>query len=347
MKHHFPVVQQVTFFAAILAGIALFIYIISEFIQPIFWAAVFAIVFYPLHLRILHFFRGRQTVSALLSLVIILLVVFIPAGLLGTLLASEARDAYTYTQNNPEAFAWYAHAIQDALVSFGIQADDIAPRLKEYGEGILSFVTGQALSIGKATLATVVKTIIMLYLLFFLLRDGERLLAYVRFFLPLGDIRERHLMHTFTSITRALFKGTVVVAIAQGFIGGILFAIAGVPNPLLFTAVMTILACIPGIGPTLIWLPVGIIQLLMGNTFGGLVILIGGFGIISVIDNVLRPLLVGKETSLPDPIIMISILGGLATFGVAGVIIGPVSAGLSVVLIGMFAEEYREELHIN
>lgn len=347
MKHNFPVVQHVTFFAAIIGGITLFLYIISSFLQSIFWASVLAIVFYPVYLKIKHMYGGKETLASISTLLIILLVVCLPAGLIGTLLASEARDTYSYVRANPEALKGYATQIQSTLATFGVPADDMSERIHEYGETALQYVADQAVSIGKATLQTTVKVIIMLYMLFFLLRDGERLLAYIRFFLPLGSKREHQLMHTFTSITRALFKGTVFVALVQGSIGGLLFFIAGVPSPLLWMAVMTVLACIPGIGPTLVWLPIGLIEIIIGNTFGGLVILIGGFGVISVIDNVLRPLLVGKETALPDPIIMISILGGLATFGVAGVIIGPVSAGLAIALVGMFADEYREELQAN
>jgi predicted PurR-regulated permease PerM len=185
---------------------------------------------------------------------------------------------------------------------------------------------------------------LMLYVLFFLLKDGERLGIYLMKIFPLGNEKEKMLFHSFTSTTRAMIKGTVVVSLIQGLIGAILFFIAGVPSPILWGTLMALLALIPAIGPGLAWIPVGIILLLSGDILGAIIVLGGGAGIISLVDNILRPILVGRDTEMPDALILLSIFGGLATFGLAGIVIGPVIAALFISIWNLFSHEYEVEL---
>ena len=166
----------------------------------------------------------------------------------------------------------------------------------------------------------------MLYLLFFFLRDGTRLLEGLVRALPLGDERERHLLGRFAEVSRATIKGTVVVGIVQGAIGGVAFAIIGLGAPVLWGVVMALLSILPAVGPSLVWLPAAIILLVNGEIVGGIALLAVGLLVIGFIDNLLRPILVGRDTRMPDYLILLSTLGGLAGFGLAGIIIGPIIA---------------------
>lgn len=351
-KHPFGVLHHTFFFGLLFAGLALFGYIVSPFIVPLFWAVVFAIILHPLQEKIKHLshtylhtrMRVSNTLASLLTLLIFLCCVIAPLGTLGTVVAEEAVNVYTVLTHDSSVIDRITTLATAQLDHFNIDPVDAKESLVTYGKSAASWLSSQAFQFGTATLVTLVKTIVMLYLLFFLLRDGTRLMRFVQYMLPIGKDREDTLFTTFTSITRSIFKGTVVVALVQGIIGGLLFAIAGVPHFLLATSVMTLLACIPGVGPALVWLPAGIALIALGNTSGGFLILIGGGLIISLVDNLLRPLLVGRETRLPDPVIFISILGGIATFGIPGVILGPVAAGLCLALLQMFSDEYGAEL---
>jgi predicted PurR-regulated permease PerM len=348
----FPFIHHIFFFGLLLGGLFLFGTVINPFLAPLFWATIFAIILYPLQevikslaRRVLHTsYTLSTTLASLLTILIFLGFVIVPLGTLATIIADQAVSVYTSISNDDTAMQRVTNTLTSQLDHVGISPEEARAALTTYGKSAATWVSGQALSVGTATLVTAVKLVIMLYLLFFLLRDGTRVMSYVRYLLPLGSAREDTLFHTFTSITRSIFKGTLVVAILQGLIGLVLFLIAGVPHALLAAGVMTLLACIPGIGPALVWLPVGLVLFFTGDVFGGLVILLGGAIVISLVDNILRPLLVGRETSLPDPIIFISILGGIATFGIAGVLIGPISAGLCLSLLQMFSDEYGEEL---
>lgn len=347
MKHSFATVQQTLFFASVIVGCLLFGSIILPFILPIFWAIVIAIVSYPLYTRILHYVRGSESTASALTILAVVLCIGIPVTVIGSLLAREAIDTYYWLAEHPEAINEKTVLLEDTLISWGLPAEDLTTTLRGYSATVTEWVANEALSVGKATGMTMLKVILTLYLLFYMLRDGKRIVRFFEYIMPLGNQRERHLFHTFSSITRAIMKGTIVTALLQGIIGGILLWVGGSSSVLLLAALMTILACIPGVGPTLIWLPAGIFQLVTGNIFGGLIILIGGFGIISMIDNVVRPILVGRDTALPDALILVSILGGLVTYGIPGLIIGPVAAGLALALLEMFASEYSKELEQN
>ena len=180
----------------------------------------------------------------------------------------------------------------------------------------------------------------MLYLLFFFLRDCDQLLRSIARALPLGDARERALFERFTAVTRATLKGTLVVGTVQGTLGGIFFALLGLDAPAFWGVMMVACSLIPIIGPTAVWLPTAIILLATGSVAKGIILLIlGTFGI-ALVDNFLRPLLVGRETRIPDFVVLLSTLGGLTLFGLSGFVAGPAIAGLFITVWDMFAREY-------
>jgi predicted PurR-regulated permease PerM len=187
----------------------------------------------------------------------------------------------------------------------------------------------------------------MIYTLFFFLKDGKRMLTRLMHLCPLGDVYEEMLYQRFTSTARATLKGTIIIGTIQGTLGGILFAITGIEGALIWGILMILLSLIPGIGSAIIWLPAGIIMLGLGNIWQGVTILAVGMFVISLIDNILRPALVGKDTQMHPILILFSTLGGIAFFGISGFIIGPVITALFLAVVSIYEHYYKRELQDN
>jgi predicted PurR-regulated permease PerM len=183
---------------------------------------------------------------------------------------------------------------------------------------------------------------IMLYLLYFFMRDGTRILEGLVRALPLGDERERHLLNRFAEVSRATIKGTLVVGLVQGFIGGVLFAMLGIGAPVLWGVVMALLSIIPAVGPAVVWLPAAVILIVQGSILQGIVLIVAGSLVVGLVDNLLRPILVGRDTKMPDYLILLSTLGGLTAFGIAGIVIGPIIAAFFLSVWEMAEEEYAD-----
>ena len=182
----------------------------------------------------------------------------------------------------------------------------------------------------------------MLYLAFFLLRDGDAMVAMLIRALPLGDEREKLLFAKFAEVTRATIKGNLVVAITQGALGGLIFWWLGIPGAFLWGVVMAVLSLIPAVGAGLIWLPVAVYLYAVGDVISATVLLLYGIFVIGLVDNILRPILVGRDTKLPDYVVLFSTLGGLAMFGITGFALGPLLAALFVAFWGIFIREFNE-----
>jgi predicted PurR-regulated permease PerM len=177
----------------------------------------------------------------------------------------------------------------------------------------------------------------MLYLLFFLLRDGNLLFERLRLAVPLSPEHKRHLFSKFTTVVRATVKGNIAVAALQGALGGVIFAFLGIPGAVLWGTVMAFLSLLPAIGAGLIWGPVAIYFLLTGALWEGTVLIVFGIFVIGLVDNILRPILVGADTQIPDYMVLISTLGGMVLFGITGFVIGPVIAALFIAAWDLFS----------
>jgi predicted PurR-regulated permease PerM len=201
------------------------------------------------------------------------------------------------------------------------------------------YIAAQALAIGQNTLGLIVSFFVMLYLLFFLLRDGDELARRIRDAAPLQNALQNALFRRFAAVIRATVKGSIVVALVQGALGGVIFWLLGIQGPLLWGAVMAVLSLLPAIGSGLVWLPVSLYLLATGAIWKGIVLIAFGALVISMVDNVLRPILVGGETKIPDYLVLIATLGGITIFGVNGLIIGPVIAAMFLAAWDLFSEQ--------
>ena len=177
----------------------------------------------------------------------------------------------------------------------------------------------------------------MLYLLFFLLRDGTQLSQRLKDSIPLRTEQKRALFSKFTIVIRAMFKGTILVAALQGMLGGIIFWFLGIPAAVLWGVVMAFLSLLPVVGSALIWLPVALYLLATGAVWQGFTLIAYGALVIGLVDNLLRPTLIGMDTKLPDYIVLISTLGGIAIFGLNGLVLGPVIAAMFIATWDIFS----------
>jgi predicted PurR-regulated permease PerM len=208
--------------------------------------------------------------------------------------------------------------------------DGLRDKITKWATQGSQFLAGQAFSFGQGTFEFLVSFGIMLYLLFFFLREGAEVARKVRQAVPLPEQQKRRLQLKFNRVVRATVKGNLLVAITQGALGGFIFWVLDIPSALLWAVLMAFLSLLPAVGAGIVWAPVAAYFLLTGATWQGMVLTAFGVLVIGLVDNLLRPILVGKDTRMPDYLMLVSTLGGLAVFGLNGFVIGPLIAALFV-----------------
>ena len=318
---------------------AAFVWILLPLYGTILWAAIIALLFAPLYRRLLPRCRQHATLAALLTLLAALLVVVLPLALVAGAMAREATGLYQRLQSGELNPVLYLRGVFDALPGGVttlldraglIDFDTLQRRLVAALSQASQFIAAQALGIGQNTFEWVASLFIALYLAFFLIRDGRALVLSLRRAVPLTPVHAQELLDKFSTVIRATVKGNLLVAVIQGALGGLAFWFLDVRAALLWAVLMAFLSLLPAIGAALVWLPVALGLLLTGALWQGLALVAWGVLVIGLIDNLLRPVLVGKDTQLPDCLVMISTLGGMAVFGLNGFVLGPVIAAMFV-----------------
>jgi len=346
MRH--TTVQYIFFLMLVLFVTLAFIGLIQDFLLPLFWATTLAIVFYPVCRWMQSRLGTRSSVAALLTLGVILVAVILPLSLLGVAVVQEAATLYKRLETGEisvqeplqmleRLLSW----VTQYLNRWGIETQNLMQNLAGATVTVSRFMGTQALSLGQNALRLSVMFALMLYILFFFLRDGPQIIAAILHALPLGDRRKHRLFGQFVTVSRATLKGTLVVALVQGLLGGILFAIVGINAAVLWGALMAVLSLLPALGSALIWVPAAGILLATGHLVKALIVLGAGVLVIGLVDNLLRPLLIGQDTRMPDYLVLISSLGGLTVFGASGLVIGPILAAMFLAIWDMFAQEHR------
>jgi predicted PurR-regulated permease PerM len=322
--------------AVVTAG---FVWILLPFYGAILWASIIALLFAPLYRGLLPRCRQHATPAALLTLLAALVVVVLPLALITGALAREATGLYQRLQSGQFAPMHYLRGVFDALPLSAtalldraglINFDTLQQRLVTLMSEGSQFIASQALGFGQNTFELVVSLGIALYLAFFLIRDGQTLVQGLRRAIPLAPVHAQELLDKFSTVIRATVKGNLLVAMIQGALGGLAFWFLDVRAALLWAVLMAFLSLLPAVGAALVWAPVALWFLLTGAVWQGLMLVAWGMLVIGLIDNLLRPVLVGKDTQLPDYLVMISTLGGMAVFGLNGFVLGPVIAAMFV-----------------
>lgn len=355
--------HQASFLLILAVVTMLMVVIVYPFAQPLLWAALAAIMFQPLYRTILRRVRGRRNAAAGLSLLVIFFVVMVPAAWIGSLVVEQALVLVDTLQKQPPDLAALFDSVYTSLPGIAREAVDRSgwaditmaqTRIQNLVTESAGMIASQAVSIGSGALSFFLSFSVALYVMFFLLRDGERIGRTVLCAVPVQRSIADRLAERFLGIVRATIKGTGIVALVQGALGWIALMIAGVPSSLLFGVLMTIFALIPVIGAGAVWLPAGLWLLATGATWQGIFVLVTGFFIISSADNVLRPILVGRDTGIPDWIILITTLGGISLVGFSGIVLGPLVAGLFLASWSILREQReadeetkRETIHVD
>ncbi|NOV22710.1 AI-2E family transporter [Cupriavidus necator] len=329
-----------------------FIWILLPFYSAILWGTILAILFHPMNRRLTVRFGNRENLAALTTLLVCVLMAIVPVFLMIATLAQEVALAYQQIKTGKWDFGQYfrtaVQALPDSVETWLNQMGlaDVAGLQAKLTEGagrISQFMAAQAVTIGQNTLQFAVGLGIMLYLVFFLLRDGTAISNRIRKALPLNDAHTRRLVGRFTTVVRATVKGNVVVAAVQGILGGLAFLLLGINGALLWGTLMAFLSLLPAIGAALVWGPAAVYFLLAGPAWKGIALIVIGTLVIGVVDNLLRPVLVGKDTKLPDWVVLISTLGGMSVFGINGFVIGPLIAALFISCWDMSVIEDRDQ----
>ena len=325
-----------------------FAWILWPFSGAILWGITLAIIFSRINSRLRERMQGRRTLAALATLALILFIVIIPVAVVVVLLIQQAVGLYTRLQSGELNVGEYVQRIVDALPDWASRLierfvpSDMATlqeRIAGVLTGVLRFLGNQALNLGQSTLAFVLGTFVMLYLLFFLLRDGDTIARRLGRSVPLRPEIRSGLARRFTAVVRATVKGSVVISAVQGALGGLMLWILGIPAAVLWGALMALFALLPAVGPAVVWIPFAVYLLATGAVWQGIALTLFGIVVIGLVDNILRPMLVGRDTRMPDYLVLISTLGGIAVFGINGFIIGPVIAAMFMVAWEMFSDD--------
>ncbi len=335
----------------LLIGITLlFLALIKPFLQAVFIAALFAALFSPLYRRFLSIIGERPGLASALTLLTIILFVMVPLSLLLGAVTSQALDiadtAVPWVRQQLATPGLITETLEGLPFYDFIQPyrDEALSRLGDLA-GLISGWTVNALqSITFGTFNVLLSVMIVLYTLFFFLIDGDRLLFYMLYYLPLNDEDETKLLQRFTSVTRATLKGTAVIGFLQGALAGLALYFAGIPSSLFWAVAMMVLSVVPGVGTALIWIPAVIYLIVGGNLVEAVAVGVFCVVVVGTVDNLLRPKLVGNDTQLHELLIFFSTLGGLLMFGFMGFVIGPIIAALFVTLWELYGHEFKDWL---
>ncbi len=338
-------------FLLLLTAVTLaFAWVLYPFYGAVLWAVVVAVLFAPVYRRLLQSMQGRPSLAAALTVLIIIAMVILPLTMIAASLAQEASSLFAKIQSGEYDFGSYLQRIFDALPAWAtgllerLNVADFSTLREKLASGLMKggqVLAPQALSIGMNTFDFVIRLGIMLYLLFFLLRDGRARAERISEAIPLRDEQKAALFTRFADVVRATVKGGILVAMAQGTLGGIAFWFLGIHAALLWAVLMAFLSLIPAIGSALVWAPVAIYFLATGAIWQGVGLIVYGVLVIGLVDNLLRPYLVGKGSKLPDYIVLISTLGGIEAFGLNGFVIGPLIAAMFMVSWEIFSASRR------
>jgi predicted PurR-regulated permease PerM len=334
-------------FLLLLAGVTLaFAWVLAPFYGSVLWAIVAAVIFAPLQRRLEQSMRGYRGLAAAVTVLIIVAMVILPLAVVAASLVQEASGLAGKIQSGEYDFGNYLQKIFDVLPGWAtgllerFNLSDFSGIRENLASGLIKggqALAPQALSLGVNTFDFMVGLAIMLYLVFFLLRDGGMLAERIKQAIPLQGDQKAAFFTRFADVVRATVKGGILVAIAQGTLGGVAFWFLGIHAALLWAALMAFLSLLPAIGAGLVWMPVAIYFLTTGAIWQGIGLILYGVLVIGLVDNLLRPFLVGKDAKLPDYVVLISTLGGIKAFGLNGFVIGPLIAAMFMVSWEIFS----------
>jgi len=328
----------------------IFTVMIKGYLMTLLLAGIFSSLSQPIYKSILKRTGQHYSLTSALTLLIILLIVIIPLTIILSIVFVQA------VQVGQAAGPW----IQQTLAQPGLMLSKlkdlpfydylvtyqgtIMTKLGELISSISSLLVNGISQFTASTVHAVFLFFILLYAMFFFIRDGEKLINIILYYLPLEDGPERKLLDHFSSVSRATLKGTFLIGLIQGTLAALGFGLAGISAVVFWGLIMTVLSIIPLIGTSLVWIPAVIYLVLSGHPVKAVILGLYCALVVGSIDNILRPILVGKDTKMHELFILLGTLGGIALFGIWGVLIGPVIAALFVSIWDLYGRTFAEYL---
>ncbi|PLY11535.1 MAG: AI-2E family transporter [Arcobacter sp.] len=325
-----------------------FIGMIQEFLIALVLAAIFAGLLYPFYHKILLYLKNKSALAASIVLIISILAVGFPLAALTGMVTNEAiqfsqkttpivkeilNDEFSISKQLP---SWLP--LQEKFDSIN---ETLLKKASDATSAIGSWLVSSLSSATKGTAGFLMSLFIMLYAMFYFLINGQQLLASLASLLPLSKKDYNELMNRGLMVTKASLKGIVIIGFIQGLLVGLSFWAVGLNGPVFWGSVVFLLSAIPGLGAPVVWVPAVIYLILTGSIAWGIALSVWGIIVVGLVDNLLRPWIVGNDAKLPDLVILISILGGIISFGPVGIIIGPVIAALLDTVLNIYKKSFK------
>jgi predicted PurR-regulated permease PerM len=350
MKREYILVSLFFLIAAII--FYLFYQLIIPFFAPMAWAAVFAILFFPLYERLLEVVKSKGLSSLLVCTLIIILIIG-PVTYLFVALVSEAANAVAKVDAMIKSgeleqmlsfnLPWLEAARDKLSKYYDLSKINIDQIVKQSMESVSGVILNQTSWLITNTTRLVFYFLLMIFTLYYFFKDGELIVHKAKRLMPLTANQINVTFRQLHDVIQATMYGGVVVALIQGLIGGILFAIVGVPSPIFWGAIMALLSIIPFVGAFIVYIPAGLILIIGGSYVKGIIVIAVGSIVISQVDNVLRPFLISGRTSMHPLLLFFTILGGIYLFGLLGIVLGPLIAAVFVTLLKIFEFKLHPE----
>jgi predicted PurR-regulated permease PerM len=329
--------------------------IIEPFLGPVTWAIFLAFLVYPLHVRLTRRLKGRAQLSAF-TLTMLMLILFLgPLTALSAAFAAQVGQLVQFAQTtvadqargNALDFAnvpWIQSGLSWLDTTFGVNTAQVRGWVAQGTQQVLQWLASMGGRVFVGAIGTVVGFVLMLFMLFFFIRDGEEMLRSARDLIPMSRVYKAGLFDHLSAVTRAMVYGTGLTALIQGVLVGIAFLLAGLPSPLVFGVIAALTALLPFGGTALVWIPAAIVLAAQGQWGWAIFMVVWGSLLVSLVDNVVRPWLVSGRADVGTLTVFIGVLGGLAAFGAIGLFLGPVILALIIALIRFTLDMRRNEL---
>jgi len=348
-----PMVFRLFFFSAFGYLLYQFLKIISPFLQAMVVAVTLALVFYPLHLRIHRWVRGRNNLAAGTSVATLFFIVVVPVIFFSGLLVKQASFLYPWTQHQitkirlnptvtfeerlPQPILKTWKKVQPLFARAGVNPKEMLLSLvQKLGGGLSSLGT----TLVKNLIILLMQTCFMIFTLFFLFRDGAKTAVQIVGLIPMESVHKDHVIKRLNETLTAVVRGMFVVATVQGLLAGLGFAVIGVRFSVVLGFATVLFAMVPMVGAAAIWVPVGLFLVFTGEAGRGIAVLLWGALVVSMVDNLLRPFIVGEKAKLPVVLLFFGTLGGLQVYGPIGLLLGP----LVVASVLAFVKIYKEQM---
>lgn len=348
-----PQLFTAVFFALLLLLLYQIALMFRPFLFPVMWAMILAHVTYPVHVRLTARLGGRDALSAWCLTLGVLAIVVVPVLLMAVMLVREAVGAELAVRGWIEAggiqrlpaqlsqVPMVGGALENLIGRYLLQPDALEELVRSSAQIVSGFFVDQLSSLLKNTFLLVSTFLIILFTLWFLYKDGRRWLWFLYDLVPLDDAQKQKIVARLDITVRAVVKGVLLTAVVQGLLAGAAYAALGVPFAVVLTALTILLAPLPFGGTAFIWGPVALYFLMVGSMGKALVLLAWGIGVVSTVDQFLRPWLIGQDVQMPVLFLVFSILGGLALYGLIGLFVGPILTSILMTVISIYREEYQ------